>query len=130
MASVMKKRMEQRKADWDSEWEKAYVAAREESLKGKKCRVAGCPCEGKKDASHYLKQKGLADLSKPSLSHSFGEVMWQIHSGGIPACDVSKAKKPSASYMKVADRQAKLLAEKYGIDEAAIRADLEAARNN
>lgn len=130
LASVMKARMEQRKAAWQSAWEKAYVSARDDSLSGKKCTAADCPCEGKKDVTHYLKQKGMADLSKPSLSHSFGEVMWQIQEGGIPACDLAKAKKTSASYLKVADRQAKLLAAKYGIDEAAIRADLEAAKNN
>lgn len=127
--AAQKQRNEERRAAWDSAWVKAYTASIAQSLKGKKCAAAACPCQGKSDATHYLKQKGLANLSKPSLSHSFGEVAWQIHNG-VPACDLAKKKQRTGSYVRVIDKQAAALAKELGVDEAKARAVLEAARNN
>jgi hypothetical protein len=120
------KRIENRKAEWASSWEKAYDEFREESLKGKTCNAPGCPCGGKASATHYVKQKGKADLSKPAIGHSFGEVIAQIKAGKV-GCDL--AKKKTSNYKRVIDRQAEAISKETGISIDAARALLEGAKN-
>lgn len=108
-------------------WQQAYAALRDDVLSSKTCAVEGCPCEGKNNADHFVKQPDTADPSSPSATHTAGEFAWMLLHA-VPACHLARTKQKRRPRM--IEKQAALIAEKYGIDEAAIRADLEAAKNN